>query len=174
MGGVRDLTARAVKQSRSPGRNQRTGRAGEYYVAAELSRFGAYAVTFTGNMPAVDVMATNIEHSRTVHIQVKTKRSRVWQCKTTEGRPCEHIPDETSFWVFVDLEKADDPPRYWIVPDWWIRSDIYHAHSKWLSEHGSNRPRNPESTHHSISEERVAEWRDRWDLLKLWATGSDF
>lgn len=39
-------------------RNQQTGRAGEHFVAAELNRRGAYAVTFAGNMPKIDVMAS--------------------------------------------------------------------------------------------------------------------
>lgn len=32
-------------------RNQQTARAGEYFVAPELNRRGANAVTFAGNMP---------------------------------------------------------------------------------------------------------------------------
>lgn len=31
-------------------RNQQTGRAGEFFVAAELNRLGANAVPFAGNM----------------------------------------------------------------------------------------------------------------------------
>ena len=46
-------------------RNQQIGRAGEHYVAAELNRRGTYAVTFTGNMPKIDVMASNAERTRT-------------------------------------------------------------------------------------------------------------
>ena len=31
--------------------NQQVGRAGEYFVVAELNKRGAYAVPFAGNMP---------------------------------------------------------------------------------------------------------------------------
>ncbi len=63
-------------------RNQQVGRAGEYFVVAELNKRGAYAVTFAGNMPKIDLMACNQDQSRTIHIQVKTKRGgRCWWCQ---------------------------------------------------------------------------------------------
>ena len=43
-------------------RNQQTGRAGEYFVAAERSRRGAYAVTFAGSMPRIDILVDPAEH----------------------------------------------------------------------------------------------------------------
>ena len=55
------------------GRNKQTGRAGEYFVAAELCRRGAYAVTFAGNMANIDILASNDEQTRTVNIQVSFK-----------------------------------------------------------------------------------------------------
>ena len=33
------------------------GQAGEHFVAAELHRRGAYAVTFSGNMPNIDILS---------------------------------------------------------------------------------------------------------------------
>jgi Holliday junction resolvase len=56
------------------GRTQRVARAGEYFVVAELNKHGAYAVRFAGNMPKINVMACNHDQTRTIHIQVKTKR----------------------------------------------------------------------------------------------------
>lgn len=67
-------------------RNQQTARAGEYFVAAELNRRGAYAVTFAGNMPKIDIVASNVGRTREVSIQVKTRRSGTWQTSTEEGR----------------------------------------------------------------------------------------
>jgi Holliday junction resolvase-like predicted endonuclease len=59
-------------------RNQQTRQAGEYFVAAELCRRGAYAVTFAGNMPGIDILASNTSRDRIIQIQVKTKRSGDW------------------------------------------------------------------------------------------------
>ncbi|MBA2255888.1 MAG: hypothetical protein H0W05_01620 [Thermoleophilaceae bacterium] len=50
---------------------QQVARAGEHFVAAELNRRGAYAVTFAGNMPDIDIVASDVEQKRTVKPQVK-------------------------------------------------------------------------------------------------------
>ncbi len=54
------------------------GQAGEYLVAAELSRRGLIATTFTGNVPHYDIIASD-EQGRHVSVQVKTARSGSWQ-----------------------------------------------------------------------------------------------
>ncbi|MHB1355411.1 MAG: PDDEXK family nuclease, partial [Anaerolineae bacterium] len=60
-------------------KNQQVGRAGEYFVVAELNKRGAFAVPFAGNMPKIDLIACDNDESRTVFIQVKTKRGgRTW------------------------------------------------------------------------------------------------
>ena len=52
---------------------QQVARAGEHFVAADLNRRGVYTVTFAGNMPKIDVLASDKEQTRTVSIQVKTR-----------------------------------------------------------------------------------------------------
>lgn len=159
------------KPSARGARNQQVGRAGEYFVVAELNKRGAYAVTFAGNMPKIDLMACNQDQSRTIHIQVKTKRGgRSWHSSITGSKPMSPPAsplDETNFWAFVDLGDLDASPRYWIVPDWWIRNDIYEAHKAYLDSHGGTRARNPDSTHHAINERRLETWQDRWDVLGI-------
>ena len=91
-------------------RNQQTGRAGEHFVATELNRRGAYAVTFAGNMPKIDILASNLERTRTVHIQVKTRRSGTWQTSVDEGRKCKRSSNKTNFWIFVDLQDKSALP----------------------------------------------------------------
>lgn len=67
-------------------RNQQTARAGEYFVAPELNRRGANAVTFAGNMLDSDILAISLDKTRTVGIQVKTRRKGDWQTSGEEGR----------------------------------------------------------------------------------------
>lgn len=148
-------------------RNQQTARAGEYFVAAELNRRGAYAVTFAGNMPGIDIMASNVSRKRTVGLQVKTRRRGDWQTTWVQGRLMRKNPKETHFWAFVDLTVPGAGPDYYIVPNWWIRSDIYRTHQRWLERRGGKRPRIPESKHHKIGLERIKAWKDCWGLLKL-------
>jgi hypothetical protein len=148
------------------------GRAGEHFVAGEILRRGGHASTFAGNMPDIDVLAADKQQDRTVWIQVKTKRAgRAWQSSITRGRIREPENSPVRFWILVDLAPAD--PEYYVMPEWWIENDIHEAHSRYLDRHGGQRARTKDSTHHAIPLERVAEWRDRWDLLGIFDVGAD-
>ena len=148
--------------------NQQVARAGEYFVVAELNKRGAFAVPFAGNMPKIDIIACNSDERRTVYIKVKTKRGgKTWHSSIVGSQPMPPKDDETNFWVFVDLGDTRTTPRYWIVPDWWIKDDIYKAHQAYLNKHGGKRPGNPDSTHHSIDERRLEQWKDHWDILGI-------
>ena len=160
-----------MKKKSRGARTQQVGRAGEYFVVAELNKRGAFAVAFAGNMPKIDLMACNEDQSRTVHIQVKTKSAgRTWHSSIVGSKLMdqpESAQDETNFWIFVDLGELEESPSYWIVPNWWILNDIYNEHSAYLGKHGGQRPGNPDSTHHSIHQQRLEEWQDRWDVLGI-------
>lgn len=156
-----------IKKSRGAS-NQQVSRAGEHFVVAELNKRGAFAVNFAGNMPRIDLIACDDTQSRTIHIQVKTKRGgRSWHSSIVGSKPMNPPTDETNFWIFVDLGDLDAKPRYWVVPDWWIRDDIYRAHNAYLKSHGGKRARNLDSTHHSINEIRLKEWQGRWEILGI-------
>jgi hypothetical protein len=146
---------------------QQVARAGEYLVAAQIHRCGGYAVTFAGNMPGIDLIASDVDHVRKITIQVKTKTSGTWHANTRrDARLWESAPtDVDQFWVFVDL--GDEQPVYYIAPAWWVQNDIHQVHHDYLQRHGGTRARNPDSTHHAIATARIAQWRDRWDLLKI-------
>ncbi|MBU6351098.1 MAG: hypothetical protein KGS73_13220 [Chloroflexi bacterium] len=164
----RNTTATSLSRG---ARNQQVAQAGKYFVVAEMNKRGVHAVIFAGNMPKIDLIACDQGQSRTVHIQVKTKRGgRSWHASTLAGEPTQPPTtplNETSFWVFVDLGDWDGAPCYWVVPDWWMRNDIYRAHQAYLDSHGGRRARNPDSTHHAIDEQRLEEWRGNWEILGI-------
>jgi hypothetical protein len=144
---------------------QQVARAGEHYVAAEIHRRGGYASAFAGNMPDMDILACNSERTRVVSIQVKTKRAGTWQSSIDRGHARLPEPESLRFWALVDL--GTSPPDVYVIPEWWIENDIYEAHRAYLDRHGGHRAHNPESKHHAITVARVAEWRDRWDVLGI-------
>ena len=157
------------------GAHERTGRSGEYYVVAELNRRGCYAVPFAGNMPEIDIMATNAGRTRTVYIQVKTKRTGRtkrhgrptgnWHSRASEG---DKDPRPEHFWAFVSIPNDyNEPPSFWVVRDAWLRQDIKANHAAWLERTGGRRPRGNISDHHGISEDRLKEWEDNWDILEI-------
>jgi len=66
----------------------------------------------------------------------------------------------------VDLRPAH--PTFYVMPEWWIRDDIFSAHQAFLSRHGGVRPgKNSASTHHAISPARVAQWKGSWATLGI-------
>lgn len=71
--------------------NQQVGRAGELFAAAEIHRRGGYAVTFAGNMPGIDMLASDRDNTHRVSVQVRTKgpNSAGWQTSTRHGLSCE-------------------------------------------------------------------------------------
>ncbi|MCS6882872.1 MAG: hypothetical protein RMK84_17625 [Oscillochloridaceae bacterium] len=78
--------------------NQQVGRAGEYFVVAELNKRGAFAVPFAGNMPRIDVIACNSDESRTVYIQVKTRRGgKTWHSSIAGCQPMSPKANEHNF-----------------------------------------------------------------------------
>jgi Holliday junction resolvase-like predicted endonuclease len=145
--------------------NQQVGAAGEHFVAAEIHRRGGYAVTFSGNMHDIDLLASDTGHDRIISIQVKTKTSGTWQTSTTRGKKRKAPEIETKYWVLVDLGK--EYPEFYVIPKWWMENDIHRAHSKYLAEFGGHRAKNDASTHHAIPVARVTEWKDRWDELGI-------
>src|SRR5215472_5926703 len=60
-----------------------TKQAGEYLVAAELSRRGYIATTFTGNLPYYDIIAVDNSGAHVV-IQVKAIAGQSWQFNATD------------------------------------------------------------------------------------------
>ena len=63
------------------------GRAAEHYVVAEIHRRGGWAACFGGNMPKIDVLASDFEQVRKITIQVKAKRGGTsWQTSIRKGR----------------------------------------------------------------------------------------
>jgi hypothetical protein len=75
---------------------QQVGRAGELFAAAEIHRRGGYAATFAGDMPGIDILASDLADSR--------QTSGTWHARfprDAEDGPVD--PLKTSFWIFVDL-----------------------------------------------------------------------
>ena len=145
---------------------QHAARAGEMFVAAEIHRRGGYAVTFAGNMPGIDILASDLADTRRICIQVKTKSSGSWHARfPKDAAQRGEDPAETSCWVFVDL--GGEHLACFIAPRWWVRKDIWQDHTaypgRYQQQHGHER----ESQHHGIRVGRVGQWLERWDVLGI-------
>lgn len=147
--------------------NQQVAYAGENFVAAEIHRRGGYAVTFSGNMKGIDLLASDVTHKRKIDIQVKTKTGGAWQTTTNYAKPHSGSHEDGRFWILVDLHKDGSGPDYYVIPAGWMENDIHTAHQEYLAKHGGNRAKNNDSTHHSIPMSRVKQWKDHWDILGI-------
>lgn len=145
--------------------NHQVNRAGRHYVAAELHRRGAERVIIGIKRGDPDLRAANAPGSREVTIVVKAKTAGDWQPSTDSGIPRDPENDPTSFWILVDLRET--APHYFVIPSWWIENNIYEEHRAYLARHGGHRAESPDSKHHRITDDRVEQWREQWDLLRI-------
>lgn len=77
------------------------GVSGEYFVAAELSRRGYIASLTSKNTKGIDLMASNLDASKTVGIQIKTNQGgkKSWLL----SKENENYRSDNLFYVFVSF-----------------------------------------------------------------------
>jgi len=139
------------------------GIAGEYLVAAELSRRGYVASVTLRNTRGIDILASNRDATRSVGIQVKTSQGTrpVWVLnKTAEDDLAENL-----FYVFVCL-----PPQsaasYHVVPREVVARYVRKSHKQWLATPGRRG-----QAHRDNDMRRFRDpdnrYKDRWESLRL-------
>lgn len=157
--------------------NKLVGQTGEYLVAAELSRRGLIATTFTGNVPDYDIIASN-EGGKHVSVQVKASSGSSWQFGDIT-RFCEisfkghqqivgqlrRCPVQRLVVVFVTVGPGG-PDRYYILTWRVLRDLIVKAHRSYLAKHRGVRPQRWDSLHSAITEVALRQYRDRWDVVE--------
>jgi hypothetical protein len=112
------------------------GVAGEYFVAAELSRRGYIASITLRNTRGIDILASNSDASRQVGIQVKSNRGNkaVWLL----NQKAEDYFADNLFYVFVNLKEIDQRPNFYIVPSEIVANSIKVRHQSWLNTPGKH------------------------------------
>lgn len=140
-----------------------TGIAGEYFVAAELSRRGYVASLTLRNTRGIDILASNADATKSVGIQVKTKFGKKPQWLL--NRKAEKDTAENLFYVFVKINSSD-APEYYIVPRAVVAKYVSERYRAWLAKPGRNGKPHRENSMR-VFRDRENEYRDRWDLLGL-------
>ena len=114
-----------VSKQRADG--QKSGLAGEFFVAAELLKRGLQTSLTLGNAKSIDLFAINDQGTRFT-IQVKALRSPNYFLIDLER------VQDACYYVFVVLNKPDVPPDYYIVPGCDLRSDPS-KFGKWFADY---------------------------------------
>jgi len=141
-----------------------TGVAGEYFVAAELSRRGYIASISLRNTRGIDILATNQAATRSITIQCKTNQrgGKRWMLneKSEDFFAADH------YYVFVALGAANERPCFHVVPSNTVAKFTTRSHQKWLRTPGRGGRQHVDNPVRKFTDYED-KYLDRWDLLDL-------
>jgi len=164
-----------ITKADSPSKDKSSrGNASQFFVAGELCRRGWVAVVTLGNSPNTDILVSNTEGTKFVHIQVKTF---VPGNKTVSvGRKAEKLYGANFMWVLSGIPHPGSKRdfEFYIIPASEVSKHVGTAHQLWLKAPGKkgqeHRDSNVRTIHlppaKSFSGWDVTEYRDRWDLIE--------
>lgn len=149
------------------------GNSSQFFVAGELCRRGLVAVVTLGNTPNTDILCSNSEGTKFVHIQVKTfvPGSRT----VTVGKKAERFYGDNFIWVFsgIALPESEEPNEYYVIPSALVSKNVSEAHRRWLSELGKKGNVRQDSNVRTIAlppcrsfnDWDISEYKNRWDII---------
>lgn len=145
------------------------GNASQFFVAGELCRRGMVAVVTLGNCPNTDVLCSDVEGKKFVHIQVKTFVPGNKTCMV--GMKAEKEYGENFFWILGGIPSAEtgEAFQYFIIPAKIMANQIITAHKVWLSKPGKRKAHDQLTTVRTVSfnkESWVFDYLNRWDLIE--------
>lgn len=150
------------------------GNASQFFVAGELCRRGYSAVVTLGNTPNTDILCSNIEGTKFVHIQVKTFVPSNRTCSV--GMKAEKDFGKNFFWVLGGIPKPGSKSNfeYFVIPSRDMARNIVEAHQLWLKTPGKKGQGHKENTVRTVhlpplksfSGWDISEYRDRWELIE--------
>ena len=150
------------------------GSSAQFFVAGELCRRNLVAVVTMGNTPNTDVLCSNIEGTKFVHIQVKTYPPG--NRTVTVGLKAEKDYGEKFIWVLAGIPRENDKREfeYYIIPSSEVAKNISNAHKKWLSEPGLKGRVRKDSNIRVIAIPpyadytgwKIDKYKNRWDIIE--------
>jgi hypothetical protein len=150
------------------------GNASQFFVAGELCRRGYSAVVTLGNTPNTDILCSNIQGTRFVHIQVKTFIPGIRTCSV--GLKAERNFGDNFFWVLggIPEPKSQRTFEYYVIPAAEMAENVTRGHQQWLAGLGARGQARNDSkvrTVHlppfkSFSGWDISGFHDRWDLIE--------
>jgi len=148
-----------------------SGVAGEYFVAAELTRRGYIASITLRNTRGIDILASVADATKSVGIQVKTNQSsgKEWMLNQ-KIEADEQTRSKNLFYVFVRLNGMGEP-EYYIVPRKATVKFAAENHQRWLKTPDRKGQPHVDTPMRKFSDPNN-KYKDRWDLLGLGAPAS--
>ena len=150
------------------------GNASQFFVAGELCRRGFMAVVTMGNCPNTDVLCSDVDGKKFVHIQVKTFRPGMDKTCMV-GMKAEREYGENFFWILggIPLPQSGKDFEYYIIPSKVMAKKVPAEFKDWVSKPGKKKPHDPLNKMRTIhipwggkSDTWVSEYKDKWDLIE--------
>jgi hypothetical protein len=150
------------------------GNASQFFVAGELCRRGHVAVVTLGNTPNTDILCSNREGSKFLHIQVKTF---VPGNKTVSvGRKAERNFGANFIWVLAGIPtpNMNEPFDYYIIPSSEVSVHVSEQHQRWLNMPGKNGNPHKDSNVRAIflppnrstySDWDISKYKNNWSII---------
>ncbi|MBP7282143.1 MAG: hypothetical protein KBA66_11230 [Leptospiraceae bacterium] len=150
------------------------GNASQFFIAGELCRRGYSAVVTLGNTPNTDILCSNIEGTKFVHIQVKTFIPGKRTCSV--GLKAEINFGKNFFWILggIPRPESDSNFEYFVIPAKEMAENSIKAYNLWINTPGKKGQAHNDSKirivnlppSKSITGWDISEYRNRWDLIE--------
>lgn len=161
---------------KSKNKNHR-GSASQFFVAGELCRRGHVAVVTMGNTPNTDILCSNVEGTKFIHIQVKTYVPKAKGGGTVSvGLKAEKYFGENFIWVLggIPTPDSDVPFEYFIIPSKVMSKNVSKSHKIWMETPGAKGQAHNDNTVRTvhlppksdIGGWNIAEYKNRWDIIE--------
>jgi hypothetical protein len=152
------------------------GNSAQFFVAGELCRRDLTAVVTMGNTPNTDILCSNKEGTKFVHIQVKTFRPK--DKRVMVGIKAEIDDGERFIWILSGIPEKDksDDFIYYIIPSSILSNQVKKSHRAWCDgKPAQGKIRNPNNKQRvvnlppnfSYSGWSIEEYKNRWDIIEL-------
>lgn len=145
-----------------------SGVAGEYFVAAELSRRGYLCSITLKNTKGVDILVSNENSSSLVGVQVKTNNSdrKAWLL----NKKAENLSDNNLVYVFTNLKGIENLPDLYIVESRIVAEYVTKNHQEWLDTLGKKGQKHKDSPMRMFRDE-AGIYKGNWQLFERLLNG---
>ncbi len=140
------------------------GVAGEYFVAAELSKLGYVASITLRNTKGIDILVSSEDGSKTRAIQVKSSmgKDQSWLLsKKAEGDYNANL-----FYIFVNMKDSNLRADYYIVPSKVVAEFLRKSHADWLRIPKKSGQARKDTTMRKFAD-KESKYLEKWSLLGL-------
>lgn len=153
------------------------GNASQFFIAGELCRRGHSAVVTMGNCPNTDILCSNKEGTKFVHVQVKTFVPKNKTCSV--GLKAEKYYGENFFWVLggIPVQGSSEQFVYYIIPSKVMAENIKKEQEIWYKTPGKKGQQHnytdmrtitipPFKKIHPWDTWDISPYLNRWDLIE--------